>query len=82
MCGASGAQRANQQQCQILRDENITNIKPRNLCFVELRKLFKEKISDPNHIIIMGIDANETMDGTGPQSLARLISDLGLHDAL
>jgi hypothetical protein len=82
MSGGRGQQRANTQQLQILREENKTTTLPRHNCFDELKQLFKEKFAKEGHEVIMGIDANESMAGKNPHSLRRLMSDLGLHDAI
>jgi hypothetical protein len=80
--GGRGQQRANTQQLQILREENKNDTLPRHNCFVELRTLFKEKFAAEGNEVVMGADANESMTGNGPRSLRRLMSDLGLHDAI
>jgi hypothetical protein len=82
MSGGRDQQRANTQQLQILREENKTTTLPRHNCFDELKQLFKEKFAKEGHEVIMGIDANESMAGNKPRSLRRLMSDLGLHDAI
>jgi hypothetical protein len=82
MSGGRGQQRANTQQLQILREENKTRVLPRHNCFDELRLLFKEKFAQPEHEVILGIDANESMAGNTPRSLRRFMSDVGLHDAI
>jgi uncharacterized Zn-finger protein len=82
MSGGRGQQHANTQQLQILREENKTNTLPRHNCFKELKKLFKEKFATEGHEVIMGINASENMSGNNLRSIRRLMSDLGLHDAI
>jgi hypothetical protein len=70
------------QQHQILHSERKYNINPRNLCLEELRTLIKAKFKDKNHHLIIGIDANEDMEGIGPKSLKSIMSNLGLQNSL
>jgi hypothetical protein len=70
------------QQHQIIHSEGNYNTNPKHLCLEELKTLIRSKFKDKNHHIIVGIDANEDMEGIGPKSLRAIMSDLGLHDAL
>ena len=70
------------QQLLINRELGNEYRNPRHLCFQELRKLFSEKFSEPNHEVVMGIDANETTDICATNTIAKFARDCGLHDAL
>jgi hypothetical protein len=82
LTGGRDSTRVATQQTQILREKGKEPCSLSGLCKEELRTLILNKFSLAEHELIIGIDANEDMNGTPSKSLRVIMADLGLFDAL